>query len=456
MILSSIFKLHFFIVMKIHLIAIGGSAMHNLAIALKQKRNKVTGSDDKIFSPSKERLEKQNLLPEKTGWDPSKITKDIDIVIVGMHAKEDNPELLKAIELNLKIFSYPEYIYEHSKDKKRIVIGGSHGKTSITAMILHVLKRQDIDCDFMVGAQLDGFENMVRLTKNAPYMIIEGDEYLSSPIDRRPKFHLYHPHIAVLSGIAWDHINVFPTFEIYIEQFRLFKNMVRDTLIYCQEDNTLKKLVSEDTNCKVLGYTTHENKVIDGITYVENTKLQIFGNHNLQNLNAAKLVCKEIGIKSKVFYAEIASFKGASNRLELVYCNKNTALYKDFAHSPSKLKATSKAMKEQFKNRKLVACMELHTFSSLDKEFLTQYKGCMNDPDISIVYFNPKAIAHKGLNLITKENIKKAFEKEDLKVFNSSCDLKKFLNTMDWENQNLLMMSSGNFNNINLKELILL
>ena len=323
-------------------------------------------------------------------------------------------------------------------------------------MILHVLKRQDIDCDFMVGAQLDGFENMVRLTKNSPYMIIEGDEYLSSPIDRRPKFHLYHPHIAVLSGIAWDHINVFPTFEIYIEQFRLFKNMVRDTLIYCQEDFTLNKLVSEDTNCKVLGYTTHENKVIDGITYVENTKLQIFGNHNLQNLNAAKLVCKEIGIKSKDFYAEIASFKGASNRLELVYCNKNTALYKDFAHSPSKLKATSKAMKEQFKNRKLVACMELHTFSSLDKEFLTQYKGSMNDPDISIVYFNPDAIAHKGLNPITKENIKKAFEKEDLKVFNRTSDLKKFLNTMDWENQNLLMMSSGNFNNINLKELILL
>ena len=375
--------------MKIHLIAIGGSAMHNMALALHHKGFQITGSDDAIFSPSKERLEKHNLLPDKMGWFPSKINSDINAVILGMHAKKDNPELKRAKELKIPIFSYPEYIYEQSKRKKRIVIGGSHGKTSITAMILHVLKNLNIDCDFMVGAQLEGFDTMVRLTNNAKIIILEGDEYLSSPIDKRPKFHLYKPHIAVLSGIAWDHINVFPNLDIYIDQFRIFKNMVKDTLIYCSEDKELNQLTKEKTKCKLISYATPIHTIENGITSINNTKLLIFGSHNLKNLNAARLVCNEIGISNSVFYQQIANFKGASNRLELVKSKEKSAIYKDFAHSPSKLKATLSAMQKQFANRKLVACMELHTFSSLNKEFLNQYRGSMNESDTAIVYYNP-------------------------------------------------------------------
>ena len=304
--------------MKIHLIAIGGSAMHNMALALHHKGFKVTGSDDAVFSPSKERLEKYGLLPNELGWFPDKITSDLDAIILGMHARENNPELKKAKDLDIPIFSYPEYIYEQSKNKKRVVIGGSHGKTSITAMILHVLQNLNIDCDYMVGAQLEGFDTMVKLTHNAPIIILEGDEYLSSPIDRRPKFHLYKPHIAVLSGIAWDHINVFPTFEMYVDQFRIFKNMVSDTLIYCSEDEELCKLTKEETNCKLIAYSTPKHEIKNGITTLKNNKLLIFGNHNLQNLNAAKLVCNELGVSDNDFFEQIATFKGASKRLELV------------------------------------------------------------------------------------------------------------------------------------------
>ena len=375
--------------MRIHLIAIGGSAMHNMALALLQKGFQVSGSDDAIFEPSKSRLEKHGLLPKEMGWFAEKITPDFDAIILGMHAREDNPELAKAKELNIPIYSYPEYIYEQSKNKKRIVIGGSHGKTSITAMILHVLQNLNIDCDYMVGAQLEGFDTMVKLTHDAPIIILEGDEYLSSPIDRRPKFHLYQPDIAVLSGIAWDHINVFPTFEMYVDQFRIFKNMVSDTLIYCEEDKELKKLAREETNCKLIPYSTPNHNIENGITTVSNTELIIFGNHNLQNLNAAKLVCNKLGVSDFDFYKKIASFKGASMRLELVKKTATSSIYKDFAHSPSKLKATSSAMKKQFKDRKLVACMELHTFSSLNEEFLAEYKGSMDEPDTAIVYFSP-------------------------------------------------------------------
>jgi len=440
--------------MRIHLIAIGGSAMHNMALALHQKGFEVTGSDDAIFSPSKERLQKHGLLPNEMGWFPDKITTDLDAIILGMHAREDNPELNKAKELNIPIFSYPEYIYEQSKNKKRVVISGSHGKTSITAMILHVLQNLNIDCDYMVGAQLEGFDTMVKLTHEAPIIILEGDEYLSSPIDRRPKFHLYQPHIAVLSGIAWDHINVFPTFEMYVDQFRIFKNMVSDTLIYCEEDKELKKLAREETNCKLIPYSTPNHNIENGITTVSNTELIIFGNHNLQNLNAAKLVCNKLGVSDFDFYKKIASFKGASMRLELVKKTATSSIYKDFAHSPSKLKATSSAMKKQFIGRKLVACMELHTFSSLNEEFLQQYKGCMDEPDIAIVYFSPEAIAHKKLESITTKQVYSAFAREGLLVFTDSKKLEEHLQQLDWKNQNLLMMSSGNFDNIDIMYLI--
>jgi UDP-N-acetylmuramate: L-alanyl-gamma-D-glutamyl-meso-diaminopimelate ligase len=440
--------------MRIHLIAIGGSAMHNMALALHHKGFEVTGSDDAIFSPSKERLEKQGLLPKEMGWFDEKITADLDAIILGMHARIDNPELKRAKELNIPIYSYPEYIYEQCKNKKRVVIGGSHGKTSITAMILHVLQSLNIDCDYMVGAQLEGFDTMVKLTHEAPIIILEGDEYLSSPIDRRPKFHLYQPHIAVLSGIAWDHINVFPTFDMYVNQFRIFKNMVADTLIYCTEDEQLNKLAKEETACQLIPYSTPKHSINNGITKVENTELIIFGNHNLQNLNAAKLVCNELGVSDIDFFENISDFKGASMRLELVKKTNSSAIYKDFAHSPSKLKATSSAMKKQFKTRSLVACMELHTFSSLNEEFLQQYKGCMDEPDTAIVYFSPAAIAHKKLEPITTKQVHSAFNREDLLVFTDAKKLEDYLKSLNWENQNLLMMSSGNFEGMEFGELI--
>jgi len=439
--------------MKIHLIAIGGSAMHNLALALHFKGYTITGSDDQIFEPSKSRLEKHGLLPKNIGWFEDNITEDLDTIILGMHAKEDNPELIKAKKLNLNIYSYPEYLYQQSKNKKRVVIGGSHGKTSITAMILHVLQNLKIECDYMVGAKLDGFDVMVKLTEEAPIIILEGDEYLSSPIDRRPKFHLYKPNIGVISGIAWDHINVFPTFENYVDQFRIFKNLVSDCLIFSEEDLDLNKLMKENTKCKTIGYKTPNHKIKKGTTYIENIPLKIFGKHNLQNLNAARFVCKELGVSDSDFYNNIKTFNGASNRLELIRKDTNSSIYKDFAHSPSKLTATIDAVKKQFKDRKLVACMELHTFSSLNKSFLSQYEKSMNNADEAIVYFSIEAMKHKRLKPISKEDIKLAFKNEKLKVINNKEELIHNLKDMYSENTNLLMMSSGNFNKLNYDEI---
>lgn len=443
--------------MKVHLIAIGGSAMHNMALALHAKGFEITGSDDAIFEPSRGRLEKAGLFPEEMGWFPEKITKDLDAIILGMHARIDNPELLKAQQLGVPIYSYPEYIYEQSKTKKRVVIGGSHGKTSITAMILHVLHYHSIDCDYMLGAQLAGFDTMVKLTKEAPIIILEGDEYLSSPIDRRPKFHWYKPDIAVLSGIAWDHINVFPTFENYVNQFRVFIEDVTEQLIYCSQDDELNRLATEDVACQLTPYSTPKHCIIDGVTYLlhgaEEVPLQVFGNHNLQNLNAARLVCNALGLDDVKFYEAIQAFKGAANRLELVKNGESSSIYKDFAHSPSKLKATSAAMKKQFENRTLVACMELHTFSSLNEKFLQQYAGCMDEPDKAIVYFSPSAIAHKKLAPISEEQVYSAFSREDLMVFTDASKLQNYLRSLDWTHQNLLMMSSGTFDGMDLEEL---
>ena len=447
--------------MKIHFIAIGGSAMHNMALAMHQKGYNVSGSDDEINEPSKSRLSKAGILPKEIGWFPEKITKDIDAVILGMHAREDNPELIKARELNLKIYSYPEYIYEQTKDKTRIVIGGSHGKTTITSMILHVFKQLNIDADFMVGAQLEGFDTMVKLTKEAKYAVIEGDEYLASPIDRRPKFHLYHPNIAIISGIAWDHINVFPTFEMYVDQFRKFISLIEHngSLIYCNQDDELNKLAKENVNTNInqIDYGIPEHIIENGVTSIVHSgkkiQLKIFGNHNLMNLNGARLICNAIGISDENFYAAISSFKGAAKRLELVRVTDNFAMFKDFAHSPSKLKATVSAMKQQFNNRELIACMELHTFSSLTEEFLNEYKGAMNKADKAIVYFNPHTIAHKKLKPITEEQVKIAFDRSDIEVFTESKELVKEIQSHDWANKNLLMMSSGNFDGIDFKQL---
>jgi UDP-N-acetylmuramate: L-alanyl-gamma-D-glutamyl-meso-diaminopimelate ligase len=447
--------------MHYHFIAIGGSAMHNLAIALHLKGEKVTGSDDEIFSPSKERLSKYGILPMQTGWSTEKVTSSIDTIILGMHARVDNPELLKAEELNIPIFSYPEFIYEQTKNQTRVVIGGSHGKTSITSMILHVLSKQNIDHNYMVGAQLEGFECMVKLSNDVEIAIIEGDEYLSSAIDRRPKFHLYRPNIAVISGIAWDHINVFPTFENYVDQFNIFANKIDQNgyLIYCQEDKELMKMVQSNTyKCNLIPYKTHPHEIQNNITYLTPNNqfkypIEIFGNHNLQNLKAAQIVCEKLGVNPEKFYLSIADFKGASKRMELVIKNQNFSFYKDFAHSPSKLKATTLALKRQFPNRTLIACMELHTFSSLNLDFLELYKNTMSAADTAYVYFNKDIIRHKRLDDFSKNDVYNAFGSSNVKVFTSSKDLEKELYSKKWLNSNLLMMSSGNFDGLDFKEL---
>ncbi len=444
--------------MRIHFIAIGGSAMHNLAIALHKKGYQVTGSDDVIFEPAKSRLEKYNLLPAELGWHETRITADLDAIILGMHARIDNPELLKAQALGLKIYSYPEYIYEQSKNKLRVVIGGSHGKTTITSMILHVLNYYKKDFDYLVGAQLAGFETMVKITDSAPVMVIEGDEYLASPIDRRPKFHLYKANVAVISGIAWDHINVFPTYADYTHQFDLFIDTIEagGSLIYCEEDQDLKGIVEKSTApVQKIAYRIPDHKIENGITYLlpENTPLKVFGDHNLLNLNAAGLVCAELGIDAGQFNAAIASFSGAAKRLEVISADASTNVYKDFAHSPSKLKATIEAVKAQFPSRKLVACIELHTFSSLNKDFLKEYAGSMNHADEAIVFIDLKSFEQKQMQPFTEDDVQHAFANKGLKFFNQASALKDYLLGLSYKDANLLMMSSGNYAGFDLPAL---
>lgn len=446
--------------MNIHFIAIGGSAMHNLAIALHKKGYQVTGSDDIIHNPSKARLEKYGLLPEKFGWFPEKISSDITVVILGMHAKKHNTELLKAQELGLKIYSYPEFLYEQSKNKTRVVIGGSHGKTTITSMILHVLNYHETPVDYMVGAQLEGFETMVHLTEENDFIVLEGDEYLSSPIDRRPKFHLYRPNIALLSGIAWDHINVFPTFENYTEQFRIFTDSMVNggSMVYNEEDSIVKEVVESSTNhIKKYPYQTPEHYIENGITYIETQEgdlpLEIFGTHNLQNLAGAKWICQHMGIDEDDFYEAIASFKGANKRLEKVAENNNTVIFKDFAHSPSKVSATTKAVKEQYAKRKIVACLELHTYSSLNANFLSEYKGALDNADKAVVFYSPEAVKIKELETVTAAQIAAAFDREDLVIYTDSVAFKEFLFKENLEDTALILMSSGNYGGLDFNDL---
>ena len=431
---------------RIHFIAIGGAAMHNLALAVASKAGyKVTGSDDEIFDPALSHLRDAGLLPEEMGWHPEKITKDIDAIILGMHAREDNPELVKARELGIKIYSFPEYLYEQTKDKIRIVVGGSHGKTTTTSMILYVLQRLGIEADYMVGAQIEGFDRMVRLSDTAKYAVFEGDEYLTSPLDLRSKFLWYHPHVAILTGIAWDHINVFPTFPEYVETFRKFVDSFEPngSFIYYHGDENLKHIAEgarKDITC--IPYDAYDGKV----------EMQVFGKHNMQNLQAAMLACHCIGVAPDDFYREISSFTGASNRLEKIAETEDCVAYKDFAHSPSKLKATVNAVRERYPEKKLVACMELHTFSSLMADFLPQYKDCMKEADVAFVYFNPKVIEHKRLTPITKNEVCDAFGTKNVEVFTESAALQARLKEMTYRNVALLMMSSGTFDGINVKE----
>ena len=438
--------------MKIHFIAIGGSAMHNLAIALHQKGYQITGSDDTIHDPSKSRLAKHGLLPEEFGWFPEKINTDLDAIVLGMHAKKDNVELLKAQELGVKIYSYPEFLYEQSKDKTRVVIGGSHGKTTITSMILHVLNYHEREVDYMVGAQLDGFDTMVHLTEKNEFIVLEGDEYLSSPIDMRPKFHLYKPNIALLSGIAWDHINVFPTFDNYVEQFQIFNDSLTNggIMVYNEEDTVLKEVVENSNHpIKKYPYKTPNYFIDNGITYIDtpdgDLPLEIFGDHNLQNLAGAKWICQHMGIDEDEFYEAIASFKGASKRLEKIAENKTSVVFKDFAHSPSKVAATTTAVKKQYSERTVLACLELHTYSSLNAEFLAEYKGALDEADKAVVFYSPHAVKIKQLEEVTAEQIANAFKRDDLIIYTNPTEFKEFLFNQNLENTALLLMSSGNY-----------
>jgi UDP-N-acetylmuramate: L-alanyl-gamma-D-glutamyl-meso-diaminopimelate ligase len=446
--------------MRIHFIAIGGSAMHNLALALHQKGDIVTGSDDEIFEPSRSRLQQAGLLPQSMGWFPEKITNQLDAVILGMHAKSDNPELLQAQQLGVKIYSYPEFLYEHAKNKTRVVIGGSHGKTTITAMILHVLQYHQRSVDYMVGAQLEGFETMVHLTEHNDFIILEGDEYLSSAIDRRPKFHLYRPNIALLSGIAWDHINVFPTFENYKEQFQIFIDSIvpGGSINYNEEDPHLEELVAATTNAiRKLGYRTPEYTVENGITYLQTDEgplpLEIFGHHNLNNLAGAKWICQHLGVDEADFYEAITTFKGASKRLEKLVDHAGFTAYKDFAHAPSKVAATTQAVKQQFPNRKIIACLELHTYSSLTPKFLKEYQESLDAADVAVVFYSPDAVAIKQLDPISENQIYEAFQRNDLLIFTDPATFQDYLFSQHFDNTVLVLMSSGNYGGLDFEKL---
>lgn len=446
---------------KVHFIAVGGSAMHNLAIALHRKGYEVTGSDDEIFEPSHSRLEKEGILPKEFGWHPEILDGSYEAVILGMHARIDNPELIRAQELGLKIYSYPEYLYEQSKDKIRIVVGGSHGKTTITSMILHVMKSAGIETDFMVGAQLEGFDVMVRLSETAKYMVIEGDEYLTSPIDRVPKFHKYHPNIAVISGIGWDHVNVFPTFDSYLEQFRIFiKTIEKDgCLIYDGNDNECGKLAAA-AKVPVYGYDFHKYRTEGDDTILilpdkKELKVNVFGAHNMKNINAARFVTRQIGISDEQFYEAIKTFKGAARRLELLFENKekNNLVFRDFAHAPSKVLATVKALREQYSKKNLLVVFELHTYSSLSEVFIDHYAHCLDNCDQAVVFYDPHAVAIKKLEMMTDERIVEGFRRPDIRVVHSKDELVRLLNEKTYENTVGGFMSSGDFNGLTKEDL---
>lgn len=443
--------------MRVHFISIGGSVMHQLAIALQQIGYQVTGTDDEIFEPAKSNLAEAGLLPITEGWQPKLITNDIDAIILGMHAKTDNPELQKAQELGLKIYSFPEYIFHESQAKKRVVVGGSHGKTTTTSMIMHVLKMQNLDFDYLVGAKLAGFDQSVKIT-NAPIIICEGDEYPASAIEHKPKFHFLFPHVAILTGIAWDHINVFPTFPFYLDQFIIFMNKIEKggLLIYNESDPVLKQLIEENKrkDIRYQPYAVPSHKIQNGKTSVtlegSTCELAVFGNHNLMNLQAAFLACKELMIPTQDFLRAITTFTGASKRLELMTSNNHTNFYRDFAHAPSKVKATIEAVKQQYPERKLMGILELHTFSSLNEQFMSEYRGVLDKADSAIVFFSKHALELKRMPDLPFEKVLEGFDKKDLIVMNDKNDLWNWLQDQSYENANIVFMSSGNYDGLDI------
>lgn len=446
--------------MHLHFIAIGGAAMHSLALALHRKGYRITGSDDVIFEPSRSRLAAAGLLPNSIGWFPETITPNIDAIVLGMHAKPNNPELLRAQELDIPIYSYPAFLYQHSKNKTRVVIAGSHGKTTITAMVLHTLRYHNVEVDFMIGAPLEGFDTMVHLTETNDFIVLEGDEYLSSPIDRQPKFHHYHPNIALLSGIAWDHINVFPTYELYADAFRVFIDSIVNggILVYNEEDAEVKRLAEASQNpIRKHPYRTHPHRVENGKTFLETPEgllpLAIFGKHNLSNLWGAKWICQHLGIDEADFYEAIAHFKGAAKRLEKIAEGPTSAAYRDFAHAPSKVAATVQAVKEQYPHKLVTACLELHTYSSLNAAFLSAYQGALDAADTAVVFYSPEAVKIKQLQALSTEQIAEAFGRDDLLVFTDAVSFQEFLFSRYFENSVLLLMSSGDYGGLDIGEL---
>ncbi len=445
---------------RIHFISIGGRIMHNLAIDAQLKGGHVSGSDDEIYEPSRSRLTEYGLLPAEMGWNPERISEEVDEVVVGMHAQSDNPELLKAQALGLPILSFPEYVYQQCEDKQRVVIAGSHGKTTITSIIIHVLEQNGRLFDYLVGATPRGKEHMVRLSEEAPLVLLEGDEYPSAPQDNQPKFLHYQHHIGLISGIAWDHMNVYPTFEDYIAPFEQFADRTpkAGSLIFSQDDSLASVIgAKERQDVQQIPYQTHPHKVIDGNTYLlyldEKVPIQIFGEHNLKNISGALHICKQIGVAAQDFYRAISSFEGAPGRLEKIGEHNGFHAFLDFAHAPSKLSATTLAIKKQFIERKLVACFELHTYSSLNKEFLPQYKDSFRAADRAIIYYNPENLKKKGMSPLEKEEIQEAFDHDQLTVITQKDALREHLLGISWHNKTLLMMSSGSFDQLNLKDL---
>ena len=446
--------------MKVHFIAIGGSVMHQLAIALHRKGYTVTGSDDEIFEPAKGNLEREGLLPPALGWRPEQVNAGLDAVILGMHAKADNPELRRAEELGLAIYSFPEYIFQESRDKIRVVIGGSHGKTTTTSMVMTALQSAGKDFDYLVGARLEGFPQSVNIT-HAPVIVCEGDEYPASALEKRPKFHFLFPHIAVLTGIAWDHINVFPTFGIYLDQFRIFLDKIEPggVLIYNQTDPVLARLVEEHPAAiRRIGYGVPVHRIENGVTVVtledQTAALKVFGEHNLLNLQAAWLVCKELGLDAVAFLKGMAGFAGAAKRLELLASAPGVNVFRDFAHAPSKVKATIRAVKAQFPKRQLIAVLELHTYSSLNEQFLTEYQGSLEDADAAAVFYSPHALELKRLPPLPEEKILSGFGKKGLVVIHKKEELAEWLMKQSYKNANLLLMSSGNYDGLDIQALI--
>jgi UDP-N-acetylmuramate: L-alanyl-gamma-D-glutamyl-meso-diaminopimelate ligase len=444
----------------IHFIAIGGSAMHNLAIALHQTGYYVTGSDDDIFEPSRSRLSANGLLPAELGWHPEKIRRETKAVILGMHARKDNPELKRALELGIRIYSFPDFVYESSKNAKRVVIAGSHGKTTITSIIMHVLRHVDQEFDYLVGAGIAGFSNMVKLN-GAPIIVLEGDEYLSSALDRTPKFIRYNHNIGLISGIAWDHINAFPSKDEYIDQFAKFIDNTPDDgcLVYFDEDPVIRKLIQvKKRKFRTIPYNTPIYTVKDGQFYLKNelseTGLRLFGKHNMQNLGGALTVLKLLGLPEKDIFQALKTFDGAANRLEKLFDNKSIVVYRDFAHSPSKLKSTVEAVHELYPDKKIISCFELHTYSSLNKDFLSEYRNSFPIKGVNVIFINDHTLSIKKMPPLSDEGIKAGFNSDKLSIIRSKQNLENFILDNIQPDTVLLFMSSGNFGEMNYSDLI--